>query len=175
MERGGGVGSGDRPGGENTHMKNTCMQINTCITQTHEKARVNTCIRGGSAADAHHKQLLLKQQQQQHHSAESHANNIKANGVFKTSQPLKVSERLLLSPLCRPLRSFVVFVLRGTTCLNDGSMKAATKSQPVCHESVKEVIHERWPVALGSDSLIETCLATTANFITWCRRTLSGS
>lgn len=45
----------------------------------------------------------------------------------------------------------------------------------VCHKSVKEVIHEQRARGLGSLSLIETCLATTANFITWCQRTLSGS
>lgn len=48
-------------------------------------------------------------------------------------------------------------------------------SQTVCHKSVKEVIHEQWAIGLGSDSVIETCLVTTANFITWCQRTLSGS
>lgn len=69
----------------------------------------------------------------------------------------------------------VLFILGGTTWLNDGSMKGLTMSQTVCHKSVKEVIHEQWALGLGSDYLIETCLATTANFITWCQHTLSGS
>lgn len=68
-----------------------------------------------------------------------------------------------------------VFILGGTTWLNDGSKKGATMYPTVCHKSVKEVIHERRARGLGSHSLIETCLATTANFITWCQRTLSGS
>lgn len=65
--------------------------------------------------------------------------------------------------------------LSGTTWLKDGSMSGGTKWRTACHEPVKEVIHEQRLRRFGSGALIETCLATTANFITWCRRTLSGS
>lgn len=53
-------GSGDKPGGEDTHTRitkhthaETCKQINTCIMQTHGYTHVNTCITGRTNTHTH--------------------------------------------------------------------------------------------------------------------------